>query len=146
MTTIEKFLPFHAACSQGHLEVLKLLVEFRSSALTRVYFDARGDRYLSTFDLNATDVNDQSGLFAAVLANRLEIVQYLLDFLCKKLSDSDCEKIEAKTRKNNQHQSANSMIGSKSVPANLATQPSKFFDVRFFTEPISILIICFFRS
>lgn len=116
MTTIEKFLPFHAACSQGHLDVLKLLVEYRSSSLNRVYFDSRGNRYLSTFDLNATDVNDQSGLFAAVLANRFEIVQYLLDVKLKLLSDSDCEKMESKIRRSFP---SNALIGSKSVPANL---------------------------
>ena len=116
MTTIEKFLPFHAACSQGHLDVLKLLVEYRSSSLNPVYFDSRGSRYLSTFDLNATDVNDQSGLFAAVLANRYEIVQYLLDVKLKLLSDSDCEKIESKIRRSFP---PNALIESKSVPANL---------------------------
>lgn len=132
MTTFEKFLPFHAACSQGHLDVLKLLIEQSMAERRQVYFDSRGNRYLASFDLNATDVNDQSGLFAAIQANRYEIVQYLLDLKFKRLKDSDCEKIEAKSRQQQQQRRStiSSLItGSKSVPANLTNHQSQsFFD------------------
>lgn len=134
MSTIEKFLPFHAACSQGHLDVLKLLIEHRSPSLDQVYYDARGNRYASTFDVNACDVNEQSGLFAAVLANRLDVVRYLLDIKLRKLTDAECERIETRRKRFLSRQQANSsssstsnattsnLISSKSVPVDLVTQ------------------------
>lgn len=125
VSTIERFLPFHAACSQGHLDVLKLLVEYRSSNLNRVFTDSCGQRYLATFDLNATDVNEQNGLYAAVVANRLSIVRFLLELKFKKLSDAECEKIQAKRRRT--QTSASSLIGSKSVPVDLGQQHQGFF-------------------
>jgi len=63
--TIENFLPFHAACSQGHLDILKLLVESSSdnADLHRVFTDDQQRRYTASFDLNAQDMNGHTGKF-----------------------------------------------------------------------------------
>jgi ankyrin repeat protein len=130
VATIEKFLPFHATCSQGHLDVLKLLLSFPLTSLERVYFDSHGNRYLSPFDLNSSDVNEQGGLFAAVLTNRYHICQYLLDLKYKKLTDAECATFDIKKRRNS------SLTTSKSIVNDLGNQQqhqqqnqnSSFFD------------------
>lgn len=103
---------------------MKLLIQHRSTSLDRIFSDSRGNRYVSSFDLNATDVNEQSGLFSAVLANRVEILAYLLDLKFKKLDDLDCQRIQAKEPAKTRHSlnSNSSIIGSKSVPADLSHQ------------------------
>ena len=107
VTTIEKFLPFHAACSQGHLDILKLLIEYGNASVTaciatsnnkqhypRVFADERGQRYSFLFDLNALDVNEYTGLGSAVCANRHDICQYLLNLRVRLLSESEQLQLE----------------------------------------------------
>ena len=97
-------------CSQGHLEILKLLVNFNKvpskSPDNSAFFStdaeklrvftggANSEKYLSMFDLNSLDVNDQSGLYAAVVANKYDICEYLINMRVKKLTQSDLIKIQ----------------------------------------------------
>lgn len=53
-----------------------------------------GSKYLCSFDLNALDMNDQTGLYAAVVANRNEICEYLLNLKLRKLNDQDVSQYE----------------------------------------------------
>ena len=102
VTTIENFLPYHAVCSQGHLDILKLLINYEpppsqpttNQLAKQICADSKGNPYLSLFDLNALDVNDQTALHTAVLANRYNICEYLLSLRVKKLTDSDIAKHE----------------------------------------------------
>jgi hypothetical protein len=108
-------------CSQGHLEILKLLVTYnnpssKSSSSTtfdnlfsstsspleqpKVFISGGGggnggieQKYLSMFDLNSLDVNDQSGLYAAVVANKYDICEYLINMRVKQLTENDLERI-----------------------------------------------------
>lgn len=113
--TIEKFLPFHAVCSQGHLEILKLLVNFDLTPLRpslidtyskyyvnkleNAYSVSNDKKYSSLFDLNSLDVNDQSGLYHAVLTNQYEICNYLLNIKVKNLSQIQLERHQQKRKK-----------------------------------------------
>ena len=64
--TIENFLPFHVVCSQGHVEILKLLLGYdpafnensELSTTIQAYFDYKrvfvdhtgGNKYLNSFE------------------------------------------------------------------------------------------------
>jgi hypothetical protein len=121
--TIENFLPFHAVCSQGHLEILKLLLEYDLASNNspeiqdlkshiKAYFDESpfeykqiytgtnsDSKYFCSFDLNAVDMNGHTGLYAAVVANNYEICEYLLTLKFKKLSKRQIDKYERKIEK-----------------------------------------------
>ncbi|CAF0966116.1 unnamed protein product, partial [Didymodactylos carnosus] len=58
--TLEKILPIHAACSQGHLPIVKLLLTHNqySYALCNIYVDRYQRSYLFPFNLNALTQND----------------------------------------------------------------------------------------
>ena len=117
--TIENFLPFHAVCSQGHVEILKLLLGYdpafnensELSTTIQAYFDESdfdykrvfadhtgGNKYLNSFDLNELDMNGHNGLHAAVLANHENIVYQLLNYRVKKLTLSDLNEYEKKIK------------------------------------------------
>lgn len=145
MTTLEKFSPLHAACSQGHLSVLKLLLEFDpldrarndhaaaftaeyALSLKQIYFDSKSDRYVNTFDLNACDFNEQTALFAAVQANRYEICEYLLTIKYAKLTDEQVKRFENKV---NRKLKCLLTSGRKSIPTSQPTnepESTSFFD------------------
>ena len=117
MKTIEKFLPFHAVCSQGHLDILKLLVNFNKPHATlntvenvstcasgeqiRVYTGANGQKYASMFDLNARDDNDLTGLYTAVLASKYDICEYLLNLRVKQLTEQDLARMQQEKESKN---------------------------------------------
>lgn len=107
--TIENFLPFHAVCSQGHLNILKLLLDQKQPLnihsmleedcdldFQKVYANDQGQKYLNSFDLNSLDMNGQSGLHLAVLGNHLEICLYLLEYTIKQLSPRELNDYELK--------------------------------------------------
>jgi hypothetical protein len=94
------------------LEILKLLVNFNrnqqlpiiseSSSLDqpKVYTGGiNGQKYTCMFDLNSRDVNDQSGLHTAVIGNKYEICEYLLNLRVKQLSEHDLNQIEHEKNK-----------------------------------------------
>jgi Leucine-rich repeat (LRR) protein len=148
VTTIEKFLPFHAACSQGHLEILKLLVNFKNSfekeqqTYDKVYSDANNHNYLSPFDLNALDVNEQSGLYAAVQANRNAICEFLLNLKFKKLTEKDMTRHEEIIRKQNSKipTESSSLFNLSSIlsPNSQSVQPSS--SASFFSQLKNVLL------
>lgn len=128
--TIENFLPFHAVCSQGHLDILQLLLSFNptknSSDLDnldedfhQIYTDHLDRRYLSSFDLNALDMNGQSGFHLAVLGNHQAICKYLVyDYQVKQLDKSELDAYELKrTRKLESLLSATNKRGKKAESA-----------------------------
>ena len=111
--TIENFLPFHAVCSQGHLNILKLILNYKSPAsftsnengnffddynldFQKVYSNDQHQKYLNSFDLNSLDMNGQSGLHLAVLGNHLEVCSYLLEYQIKQLSSRELSDYELK--------------------------------------------------
>jgi ankyrin repeat protein len=133
--TLEKFLPFHAVCSQGHVDILKLLLNFdpqidkklnsfdNTVHLQRIFKDANGNSYMGLFDLNALDLNDQSGLFVAVLANRYNIVEYLLNLKVKKLSPKEIASYERK-RDKRQREALNQLSMKRKIAnSSLSSQP-----------------------
>jgi Leucine-rich repeat (LRR) protein len=148
VTTIEKFLPFHAACAQGHIEILKLLVNFKNSfekeqqTYDKVYSDASNQKYLSPFDLNALDVNEQSGLYAAVQGNRNVICEFLLNLKLKKLTDKDISKHEEAVRKQNSKipSESSSLFNLSSIlsPNTQSVQPSS--SISFFSQLKNVLL------
>lgn len=154
VNTIERFLPFHAVCSQGHIEILKLLVTFKPQTrpgekailYDKIYQSASGDKYLNSFDLNAVDVNEQSGLFAAVQANRYQVCEYLLGLRFKKLSEKDVLRHEELVKKHNSQIptenssffNLSSILSSATQPQNQQQQPSTSFS--FFSHLKSALL------
>lgn len=54
------------------------------------------------FDLNSLDVNDQSGLHAAVVANKYDICEYLINLRVKQLTEKDLARIQRQQDENRQ--------------------------------------------
>lgn len=71
--------------------------------------------------MNACDVNEQSGLYAAVVANKIETVRFLLDFKVRRLTETDCERIRMRRTNSAAISSVSAISASKSVPVNLAS-------------------------
>ena len=103
--TIESFLPIHAACSQGHLNIVKLIIEYKYSGDFLNIYEASGfneqkecivNKYLFPFDLNMVDVNEQTILYTCVLSNKLDICEYLLKIKVKKLNKYELKKLSKK--------------------------------------------------
>ncbi len=157
ISTIEKFLPFHAACSQGHLDILKLLLDYRDNnekeeqdeehVLENIFVDpVSGFRYLSTFDLNALDVNDQSGLLVAVQANRFQICDYLLNLKVKKLTRKDLKQHEENLRRKEAkipHENTSIFNISSilsAVNSNSSSSPQPQSQTSFFNQLKSVLL------
>jgi ankyrin repeat protein len=133
--TIENFLPFHAVCSQGHLAILQLLLAFiptkSSSELEKldeefqqIYTDYLDRRYLSSFDLNALDMNGQSGFHLAVLGNHLAICKFLVEYKVKQLDKQELDAYEQKrTKKMQSLLNSNKIKDDKKQEANEPDAP-----------------------
>lgn len=82
MTTVEKWLPIHAAVINGHVAVLDLLLKFpyESSVLQKFMDKTQQWEYYFPFDVNAKDVTEQTVLYVACLVGNQRIVDLLLKF------------------------------------------------------------------
>jgi len=58
MPTVEKWLPSHGCCIQGHHHVLELLLKYSYPPhVMQKYTDKNGYEYELPFDINAKDVS-----------------------------------------------------------------------------------------
>ena len=88
------------------MEILRQLIDFKNAdakeiTYDKIYSDPSGQKYLSPFDLNALDVNDQSGLYSAVQGNRNQVCEFLLNLKLKKLTDKEILRHEETVRRQN---------------------------------------------
>lgn len=82
VTTVEKWLPIHAAVINGHVAVLDLLLKFPyESSVLQIFMDKTQQwEYSFPFDINSKDVTEQTVLYVACLVGNQRIVDLLLKF------------------------------------------------------------------
>ncbi|XP_064473089.1 leucine-rich repeat serine/threonine-protein kinase 1-like isoform X2 [Ornithodoros turicata] len=82
ITTMEMWLPTHAAALSGHVNILELLLNFTyPSSIQQLFFDSSGKwEYSFPFDINASDVTGQTVLYIASCLGNQRFVESLLKF------------------------------------------------------------------
>ncbi|XP_071041167.1 leucine-rich repeat serine/threonine-protein kinase 1 isoform X3 [Parasteatoda tepidariorum] len=114
VTTVEKWLPIHAAVINGHLQVLDLLLKYpyESSVLQRYVDKTQKWEYFFPFDINAKDVTEQTVLYVACLVGNQRIVDLLLKFKvpAKRIKKEDGSDDE---RKDDEHRSGSNISPTK---------------------------------
>jgi ankyrin repeat protein len=85
--TVEKWLPVHACCINGHVAVLELLLKFPYPPRVMCTLKDKTAEwaYDMPFDLNARDVTGQSVLYLACYVGNQKLVDCLLKFRVKSL-------------------------------------------------------------
>ncbi|XP_037942769.1 leucine-rich repeat serine/threonine-protein kinase 1 isoform X2 [Teleopsis dalmanni] len=83
--TVERWFPLHAACINGHIKVLELLINFPyPEYLYSTYRDEEGIwEWRLPFDPNAQDVTGQTSLYIASILGNKELVNVLLKWRAK---------------------------------------------------------------
>lgn len=92
--TVEKWLPFHAAVINGHVEVVELLINYQyPDKLYSTYRDPKGEtEWRLAFDPNAQDVTGQTALYVACLLGNRSLVEVILTnwkVACRKLVNDE---------------------------------------------------------
>ncbi|XP_054091980.1 leucine-rich repeat serine/threonine-protein kinase 1 isoform X2 [Zeugodacus cucurbitae] len=84
-STVERWLPIHAACINGHISLLELLIEFKyPQYLYTIYRDVEGKwEWYLPFDPNAQDVTGQTSLYIASILGNKALVNLLLRWKVK---------------------------------------------------------------
>lgn len=79
---MEKWLPIHAACINGHIKLLELLIEYKyPEHLYSTFQDEDGVwEWCLPFDPNARDVTGQSSLYIASILGNKVLVNVLLQW------------------------------------------------------------------
>lgn len=82
---MEKWLPIHAACINGHIELLELLINFHyPEYLYSTYRDEEGIwEWRLPFDPNAQDVTGQTSLYIASILGNKALVNVLVKWKVK---------------------------------------------------------------
>lgn len=91
---MEKWLPFHAAVINGHVEVVELLINYQyPDKLYSTYRDPKGEtEWRLAFDPNAQDVTGQTALYVACLLGNRSLVEVILTnwkIACRKLVNDE---------------------------------------------------------
>ncbi|XP_052864950.1 leucine-rich repeat serine/threonine-protein kinase 1 [Anopheles cruzii] len=83
--TVERWLPFHAACINGHCAVVELLINYPyDDALLTSYRDPSGEfEWKLSFNPNAQDVAGQTALYVGCLLGNPKLVAILLKWRVK---------------------------------------------------------------
>ncbi|XP_019848391.2 leucine-rich repeat serine/threonine-protein kinase 1 isoform X2 [Bactrocera dorsalis] len=83
--TVERWLPIHAACINGHIPLLELLIGFKyPQHLYSTYRDVEGQwEWRLPFDPNAQDVTGQTSLYIASILGNKSLVNLLLKWRVK---------------------------------------------------------------
>lgn len=82
VTTMEKWLPMHAAALSGHTHILELLLNYTyPSSIQQLFVDPTGKwEYSFPFDINARDLTGQTALYIASCLGNQRFVESLLKF------------------------------------------------------------------
>ncbi|CAF3755076.1 unnamed protein product [Rotaria magnacalcarata] len=93
VATLEQILPFAAACSQGHLPIVQLLLTYPNYPFSScsVFIDRLQRSYVFPFNLNAQDLNEQTSLYLSVLGGYFDVVECLLSFRVHALTSPEVE-------------------------------------------------------
>ncbi|XP_030371278.1 leucine-rich repeat serine/threonine-protein kinase 1 isoform X2 [Scaptodrosophila lebanonensis] len=90
--TVERWLPLHAACINGHIKLLELLINFQyPDYLYQTYRDEEGIwEWRLPFDPNAQDVTGQTSLYIASILGNKSLLGVLLKWQvrCRKTLSS----------------------------------------------------------
>lgn len=83
--TVEKWLPFHAAVINGHIDVVQMLIQYQyPDHLYATYRDPKGEtEWRLPFDPNAQDVTGQTALYVACLLGIRGLVEVILNWKVK---------------------------------------------------------------
>jgi hypothetical protein len=83
--TVEKWLPFHAACINGHNKLVELLIKHNyPEELMASFRDPTGEwEWRLAFDPNAQDVTGQTALYVTCLLGNKPLVELLLHWKVK---------------------------------------------------------------
>ncbi|XP_067619795.1 leucine-rich repeat serine/threonine-protein kinase 1 isoform X3 [Eurosta solidaginis] len=83
--TVEHWLPLHAACINGHIPLLELLIYYKyPDYLYNAYRDENGEwEWRLPFDPNALDVTGQTSLYISSILGNKSLVNVLLNWRVK---------------------------------------------------------------
>lgn len=91
--TVEKWLPIHAACINGHTALLDLLFQFNyPTKLLKTFEIVKNNKiikYRMPFDVNELDVTGQSVLYVACLLGNSQTVETILNLKVPQLIDDE---------------------------------------------------------
>jgi Ankyrin repeats (3 copies) len=83
--TVEKWLPFHAACINGHNNLVEMMLKHSyPEELMSTFRDVTGEwEYRLAFDPNSQDVTGQTALYVTCLLGNKPLVELLLNWKVK---------------------------------------------------------------
>lgn len=92
--TVEKWLPIHAACINGHVGVMEALLKFPYPPTVMTKYSQGEWEYELPFDVNFKDVTGQTPIYLACLLGNHKMVETMLKFKVKatRLKDEEEEK------------------------------------------------------
>lgn len=83
MLTVEKWSPLHAACINGHADLVEFFLKFNGYPMGQYHeiVDKQSQlQYRVPFNLNLRDVTGQTVLYLACCLNNFKIVEHLLNY------------------------------------------------------------------
>ncbi|XP_017885653.1 leucine-rich repeat serine/threonine-protein kinase 1 [Ceratina calcarata] len=99
VTTIEKWLPLHAAVINEHVSIVETLIKFDYPQSALIKFQVGELEYEAPFDLNSQDSNGQSVLYIASMAGNIKIVDLLLNYKVKAKKINEIEEVPISKRR-----------------------------------------------
>lgn len=85
LTTVENWLPYHAAVFNGHIEIVDMLLNYSyPEHVLQTFNDPSGQyEYRFAFNPNELDASGQTALYTACLLGNRELVERMLDWKVK---------------------------------------------------------------
>ncbi|XP_050423466.1 leucine-rich repeat serine/threonine-protein kinase 1 [Adelges cooleyi] len=142
-TTVEKWLPIHAACINGNIQVLELLMKYPYPS--NLFIKLRKDNweYDVPFDVNSKDVNGQTVLYLSCLLGNIKIVDVLLKYQVRAVKVNGADGSSPKESMNDLSKRNRISEGIQSIVSRLRGNPNKEIDLNEKNlKPVEINIYC----
>ncbi|XP_050524105.1 leucine-rich repeat serine/threonine-protein kinase 1 isoform X2 [Daktulosphaira vitifoliae] len=140
--TVEKWLPIHAACINGNIQVLDLLLKYPYPSNYLIKLKKNDWEYEVPFDINAKDVNGQTVLYLACLLGNVKIVEVLLNYQVKATKVNGTDGSSSKESINDLSKRNRISEGIQSIVSRLRGNQNKDMENEKYLKPIEINVYC----
>ncbi|XP_022171675.1 leucine-rich repeat serine/threonine-protein kinase 1 isoform X1 [Myzus persicae] len=142
-TTVEKWLPIHAACINGNIQVLELLLKYPYPPNVLIKLRKDNWEFDVPFDINTKDVNGQTVLYLACLLGNSKIVDILLKYQVKAIKICGADGISAKDDNNDMSKRSRISEGIQSIVSRLRGSMTKEIDLNEKNfRPVEVNVYC----